>query len=184
MSRRDPATLMTATQALLAAIVAILVFWMVGAYNRMVRLRSALIERFAAVDAQCRARHALLTSQHALLSGVLVSAAPRLDALQAAARQAEAAREKAAVRPGAASAITSLRAAEDILADARARLPVQSAAGVDLAGLNTQLAEGDMALAFARREFNEGVTAYNEAVEQFPTVLLARLFGFRPAAPF
>ena len=169
--------------AVLAA-AAVLLFWMVGAYNRMVRLRSALVDGFAAVDAQCRARHALLASQHALLSGVLVSAAPRLDALQAAARQADAAREKAAVRPGAASAITSLRAAEDILADARARLPVQSAAGIDLAGLNTQLAEGDMALAFARREFNEGVAAYNEAVEQFPTVLLARLFGFRPAAPF
>ena len=175
---------MTATQALLAGFVAVVVFWMVGAYNRMVRLRSALVGRFAAVDTQCRERHALLESQHALLAGALVAAAPRLEALQAACRQADAAREKAAVRPGTASAITSLRAAEDILADARARLPVQSAAGVDLAELNARLAHGDMTLAFARREFNESVAAYNEAVDQFPTVLVARLFGFRAAAVF
>ena len=175
---------MTATQAFLAAFVAILVFWVVGAYNRIVRLRSALVERFGAVDRQCQDRRTLLEAQHALLSGVLVAAAPRLDALQAACRQADAAREKAAVRPGAAGAITSLRAAEDILADARARLPVQSAAGVDLADLNTRLAEGDMSLAFARREFNDSVAAYNEAVDQFPTLLVARLFGFRPAAAF
>jgi hypothetical protein len=28
------------------------------------------------------------------------------------------------------------------------------------------------------------VAAYNDAVGQFPTVLLSRLFGFRAAAPF
>ncbi len=175
---------MTATQALLAASAAIAVFWVVGAHNRIVRLRSTLVDRFAAVDVQCRERLVLLESQHALLSGVLVAAGPRLDALLAACRQADAAREKAAVRPGTASAVTSLRAAEDILAEARARLPVQSAAGVDLAELNARLAHGDVALAFARREFNESVVAYNGAVDQFPTVLVARLFGFRPSAVF
>lgn len=173
---------MTPTQAVLAAFAAIAVFWVVGAYNRIVRLRTALVGCFDAVDVQCRERLALLESQHGRLCGVLVAAAPRLDALQAACRQVDAAREKAAVRPGTASAITSLRAAEDILAEARARLPVQSAAGVDLAELNTRLAEGDMALAFARREFNDSVVAYNQAVAQFPTVLVAHLFGFRPAA--
>lgn len=175
---------MAATQALLAGVIAIVVFWLVGAYNRIVRLRSALIGRFAAVDVQYRERHALLESQCALLSGALVAAAPRLEALQAACRQADAAREKAALRPGAANAITRLRAAEDILADARARLPVQSAAGVDLAGLNARLANSDMAVAFARREFNESVAAYNAAVDQFPTVLVARIFGFRAGAVF
>ena len=42
--------------------------------------------------------------------------------------------------------------------------------------------ESDAALAFARREFNACVVAYNEAAAQFPTVLVARMFRFPPAA--
>ena len=99
--------------------------------------------------------------------------------MRAACRQADTAREHARARPGAASAVTSLRVAEDILADARARLPVQAIPGTDLPELNAQLAASDTALSFARAEFNAAVAAYNEAVRQFPTVLVARLFSFR-----
>jgi LemA protein len=119
-----------------------------------------------------------------MLAAGLASAGPRLDALRAACRQADAAREHARARPGAASAVTSLRVADEILADARARLPVQAIPGLDLPGLNSELALVDTALSFARSEFNAAVAAYNDAVGQFPTVLLSRLFGFRAAAPF
>ena len=74
--------------------------------------------------------------------------------------------------------------AEDILTDARARLPVQSVVGTDLPELNAKLATSDTALSFARAEFNAAVTAYNEAVRQFPTLLVAWLFNFRAAAVF
>ena len=175
---------MTATQLGAGSVGAVVVFWLVGAYNRLVRLRSALVARFGFVDEQLRARQSLLDEQLAVLATALTAAGPRLEALGAACRQADAAREHARVRPARAAALTSLRVAEDILADARARLPVQSAAGVDLPGLNLRLAESDAALAFARREFNDCVVAYNEAVQQFPTLLVAQLFAFRVAAPF
>jgi len=87
-------------------------------------------------------------------------------------------------RPGVGSVVTSLRVAEDILADARSRLPVPSMADAELPDLNARLAGSDTALAFARAEFNAAVAAYNDALRQFPTVLVAQLFGFRPAAAF
>jgi LemA protein len=175
---------MTATQITGATVAAVLLFWIVGAYNRMVSLRNALVARFVSVDELFRQRQALIETQLELLASTLTSAAPRLEALRAACRQADAAREHASRRPGAAGAVTSLRVAEDILANARARLPVQSVAGVDLPELNTRIAASDTTLSFARREFNAAVAGYNEAVRQFPTALLARLFGFRPAATF
>ena len=70
-----------------------------------------------------------------------------------------------------ASAVTSLRVAEEILADARARLPVQTMAGDELPEINAKLANDDATLDFARREFNAAVGHYNAAVRQFPTVL-------------
>ena len=173
---------MSTTQIAGGIVVAVFVFWVVGAYNRIVRLRSDVVGRFTAVDAQCRQRHDLLQTQLGLLATVLAAAAPRLEALRAACLQADAAREHARAAPGAANAVTSLRVAEEILADARSRLPVQAAAGVDLPAINARLAESDGALAFARREFNESVRVYNEAVRQFPTVLVATLFGMTPAA--
>jgi LemA protein len=175
---------MTTTEGTVTAVGAVLVFWVVGAYNRLVRLRNDLVARFTAVDERYRQRHLLLHSQLDLLSTALAAAAPRLEALRAACRQADAAREHARLRPGAASAVTSLRVADEILADARSRLPVQSVAGVDLPELNQRIAVSDTALAFTRSEFNAAVAAYNEAVRQFPTLLVARLFGFRTAAAF
>jgi LemA protein len=175
---------MTTTQGTVTAIAAVVVSWIVGAYNRLVRLRSDLVARFAVVDERYRQRHALLDRQLELLSTALAAAAPRLDALRAACRQADTAREHARARPGAASAVTSLRVAEDILADARSRLPVQSVVGTDLPELNAKLATSDTALSFARAEFNAAVVAYNEALRQFPTLLVARLFDFRSAAVF
>jgi LemA protein len=174
---------MTSTQIGIAVAGVLLVCWMVGAYNRMVSLRNVLAERFAAIDALCRSRHALIERQVELLATALAGGArPRLDALHAASRQADAARAHAQVRPAVARAVTSLRVAEEILADARARLPVQTLAGDELPVINARLASDDATLDFARREFNAAVGHYNAAVRQFPTVLVARLFGFRAGA--
>jgi LemA protein len=161
---------------------AVLLFWIVGAYNRLVGLRGAIVRQFVPVERSFAERHRLLLRQLDALAPVLVNAAPRLDALRAACGQSETACAHAKLRPGTAGAIASLRLAEDILGEARARLPVQSIAGTELSALNAQLAAADTALAFARRQFNEAVSAYNHAVRQFPTSLIVGLFQFRAAA--
>ena len=172
---------MTSTQIIWGAVAAALLFWIVGAYNRLVRLRGDIVQRFPPVDEQMTLRHGLLQQQIEAVTKALPEAMPRIDVLRAACLQVEAACAHARKRPGAAGAITSLRLADDILGEARARLPVQSVAGVDLTELNARLTASDAMLAFARRQFNESVTAYNVAVRQFPTVLIVGLFGFRGA---
>ena len=172
---------MTTTQVIVG-VIAVLLFWTVGAYNRLVRLRGAIVRQFVPVDEQFQRRHALLLQLLDALAPVLANAAPRIAGLRAACQQVEAAFAHAKVRPGAAGAVTSLRLADAILAEARARLPVPSAPGSELAGLNARLIESDVALAFTRRQFDAAVLDYNRAVKQFPTVLLVGLFGFRSAA--
>lgn len=172
------------TPWLVAALAAVLLFWTVGAYNRVVRLRTALVAAFVPVAARHRERQELLERLMALVGAAIAAAAPRVEALRAATRQAESAIEHAQRRPGSTGAITSLRVADEILADARARLPVQSLATPELPDVNAQLAAVDLALAAARRDFNAAVEVYNRAVEQFPTLLVAALFGFRTAGAF
>ena len=172
---------MSTAQISLWIAAAALLFWAVGAYNRLVRLRGAIVRQFAAVDAQFRARQALLQQLIDMLALALPHAAERLETLRAACTQADAACAHARLRPGAVGAITSLRLADDIVAEARARLPVQSMPGQALAPLNAQLAATAVTLAFARSQFNDAVEAYNFAVRQFPTLLLVGWFGFRVA---
>ena len=162
-------------------VVAVAVFWTVGAYNRLVSLRNALVRSFDPVDQQFSARHALLERQSEAIGAVLSTAAERLETLRAACLQTDMARAHAKAHPGAPGAITSLRLADDILAEARARLPVQAIGGVDMSALNAELGAADTALAFARRQFNETVLAYNHAIRQIPTRLIAAIFGFAPA---
>jgi len=171
---------MNSTPLALWIVAAVLLFWTVGAYNRLVGLRTALRQGFAAVDEQFRRRQALLQQLIDALAAGPPELAPRLDALRAACAQAEAACGRARVRPGTVGTITSLRLAESILGEARRRLPAgQLTASVP--ALQAELAAGDTTFAFACEQFNAQVEAYNRARRQFPTWLIAGLFGFRRA---
>lgn len=169
---------MSRTQLALWIAAAVLLFWSVGAYNRLVRLRNAVVEGFALVDEQFRRRQALLLQ---LADTLAAGDAAAADRLRAACAQADDACTHARTRPAAAGAITSLRLAEGILGDARRGLPETAPDDAAAAALMSELAAADPTLAFAREQFNAQVEAYNRALRQFPTWLLAGMFGFRPA---
>lgn len=170
---------MSSQAIVLGILAAVLLFWAVGAYNRMVSLRNTLLRRFTAVDEQFRGRHALLLQWADTLAG---GDAAMLDSLRAACQQAEAACTHARSRAASAGALTSLRLAEEILSQTRARLPSPEGGDEAQAALGAALAEGDTTLAFARRQFNDAVQGYNHAVGQFPTWVIAGMFGFRKAS--
>jgi LemA protein len=181
---------MSTAQITVLAVAAVLVFWAVGAYNRLMELRNHILRGFAPLDQQLGLRHTLLQRQIDALEPRLPEHLEALSALRAACAQAQAAANHARTHPGASGALNSLRLAEDILLKTRARLPLLAAEhadpahladGADLADLGKQIAAAEAALQFARNGFNDAVMEYNRAVQQFPTRLLAGLFGFRPA---
>ena len=164
-------------------VAAVLLFWAVGAYNRLVRLRNVILLRFVPVDQQLALRSELLQRQIDALAAQPDAAARELEALRAARAQVDAAWEAARRRPGAVGAINSLRVALQILAQVRERRAAEAAGAPELARLHTDLAACDNALRFAQGQFNDAVQEYNAAVGQFPTGLLAAMFQFRGAVP-
>ena len=48
--------------------------------------------------------------------------------------------------------------------------------------LTEELTSTENKVAFARQAYNDTVLDYNKAREQFPALLIAALFGFKPAA--
>ncbi len=176
---------MTPTQ--IAALVgcAVLVFWAVGAYNRLVGLRDDIAKAYVAVDAQVQNRHALLLQWAQAIQAAVGQAPALYEAALAACAQLQSAREGLRARPSALSAANHLRLAEQALAVARQHLqaewPAPQRHGLEITALADQLGVADSTLAYARSQFNATTQAYNEAIRQFPTRLVAGAFGFQAA---
>lgn len=165
---------------------AVLIFWCVGAYHRLKRLRQGLPKLFMQFDTHHRLRHEVLGRWGEVLLPLMPGAVAALESFTAALQQSQAACEHARLQPTSLQPVASLRLADEVLADARVRVLAEwtnaEGARFDGAaqGLLDELAASDASVEFARRQFNEAVQGYNGAIHQFPTVLLARPFGFRP----
>ncbi|HMC14238.1 MAG TPA: LemA family protein [Albitalea sp.] len=178
---------MTSSQIAGWTAAAVLLFWAVGAYNRLVTLRNEISRAFAPVDTQMRHRHTLLQQWVESLRPFVDHAPQQLDAVLAACGQLQTACDVVRARPSASRPMASLRVAEETLAAARTRLAAELPArpevlaGVGAVVLTEELAAADSMLAFARRHFNETIQAYNDALDQFPTWVIAGMFRFRGA---
>ena len=171
-------------------VAAILLFWAVGAYNRLVRLRAEANSAFATVDAEL-SRHIALVREHlppadgTQPASLETEGTSLWNALQGAAAQMAATLAAARTKPLDAENIGALSSAQDVLRIAWERAERDDAH--DLAGPqlpDTVLLRRAQLLLQAHAAigtFNAAVLRYNEAIAQFPALLLAWLFGFKPA---
>lgn len=176
-------------------VLGVLLFWSVGAYNRLVRLRSAALEAFATLDAQLMKLVDLLQSSLPAAASppavtqpgdLLGDVASLWDGLRSALSQFMASLAAARAHPLDRDAMAALSAAQGVLAMAWQRLQHEAH---DLAGaavpetLQLQWEQLALPARVASEHFNLAVARYNEAIAQFPALLLARLFGFKAARP-
>jgi LemA protein len=170
------------------SLAAVLLFWAVGAYNRLMRLRANANTAFAAFDAELGAQVDLIRQHLPQVAAQGVPLERDLSiwaSLHAAGSQLAASLAAARHKPLDAERVAALGAAQDALATAWARAQHDDAH--DLAGSrlpDTVLLRRDqlMRQAYgAAGQFNQAVARYNEAIAQFPAVLLAWVFGFKPA---
>ena len=86
-----------------------------------------------------------------------------------------------------AAALERYRAAQSELGNGLARLLAVSEnypdlkADNQLAALREEIASTENRIAFSRQHYNDSVTEYNSAIEQFPANIIAGMFGFRVA---
>jgi LemA protein len=161
---------------------AVLLFWALGAYKRLVRLRAQAIAAFAPLDAQFGLHVALVKNSFSKADSDL---APAVEAgLVGAALQFESSMQVARAYPLDTLAMRALQTAYETLGTSWVRLRNSPP---DLAGerlpeaLQQQWEHLSLNTDTARAEFNQRVQDYNAAIGQFPARLLARIFRFRLA---
>ena len=170
------------------ALAALLVFWAVGAYNRLVRLKNAIANAFGQIDVQLKRRYDLIPNLVDVARKYLQHEQATLEAVINARNQARAASDVARSRPANALAVTTLAAAEQALGSSLGNLFALAEAYPDLKAdqtireLSEELTSTENKVSFARQAFNDAVLDYNNAQGQFPAVLVARMFSFAPSA--
>jgi LemA protein len=180
---------MSPTQLMLLAAAAVIVFWMVGAYNRLVALRTAIGRAWAQVEQQLQQRRAAFESMlPALRESFGEADRDAAEALQGALMQVQASADAMRARPVSPESPAVLNTAEQALAAAQARVfalleyhPELRDNAPAVAGARAQLVALEPQLAFARQLFNSAAERYDEAARQFPTRVLSAIYGFGPA---
>lgn len=177
------------TQSLvLIAVCAVLLFWAVGAYNRLIRLKNIIVNAFGQIDVQLKRRYDLIPNLVEAAKKYLLHERETLEAVIAARNQARAASDAVRNRPTHAPEVLALAAAEQALGSSLGRLFAVAEAYPELKAdatireLSEELTSTENKIAFARQAYNDSVLDYNTAQAQFPTLLIARVFGFAPSA--
>jgi LemA protein len=158
---------------ILIMILLVLAFWIMSAYNTLVRLRNHRQNAFADIDVQLRQRHDLVPQLVETVKGYAGHERELLTKITQARSIAMSART-----------IDDKIVAEQELGSALQGLKVQAEAYPDLKAnqnflqLQGQLSDIENKLAAARRYFNAATTEYNTAAESFPGNLIAKNFGF------
>jgi LemA protein len=168
-------------------VLAVIVFWGAGIYNRLVTSRNGFKNAFAQIDVQLTRRNDLIPNLVETAKGYLQHERQTLEAVIAARNTAVAGLKAAAADPGSAAALTQLSGAEAGLGSALGRLFAVMEAYPDLKAssnmmqLSEEITSTENRIAFSRQAFNDAVLGYNNAREVLPNSFIASWFNFQPA---
>jgi LemA protein len=159
----------------LLGVVAVVVLWVIGAYNRLISLKNQVLNAWKQIDVQLKRRHDLIPNLVNTVKGAMTFERSTLDAVISARNRAVAA-----------SGVRQTAKAEGELSQALGRLFALTEAYPDLkatgnvAQLQEELTSTENKIGFARQLYNDVATQYNTKQQTFPTNLVA---GLAKAAP-
>ncbi len=157
------------------AVVVLLVLFLVGLYNGLVRARMACKNAWSQIEVQLKRRYDLIPNIVETVKGYASHEKGALEAVIKARQQCIDV-----------SGVAKQAAAENVLTGALRQLFALSEAYPDLkanqnfAALQEELASTENKISFARQYYNNTVENYNTRLQTFPAVMFAGLFGFTP----
>ena len=157
------------------AVIAMVVFAITAIYNGLVRARLRVDEAWSQIDVQLKRRHDLVPNLVNAVRGYMDFEQETLTAVTNA--------RAAAVSAGA-QGPTQAAAAENMLTSTlRSLFAVvenypELKANENVLALQEELTTTENRISFARQHYNATTRDYNTSIATFPSVLIARQFGF------
>ncbi len=151
----------------------LLVVFVIGIYNSLVRTRNQVDNAWSQIDVQLKRRHDLIPNLVETARGYMKHERETFEAITQARSQAVSAKT-----------VAEHSQAEGQLADALSRFMLvvenypELKANQNFLALQEELTSTENKIAFARQNYNDQVLTYNNQTQMFPSSIVAGMFGF------
>jgi LemA protein len=167
------------TLGVVAVVVLVLGFIIVGMYNGLVRARLRVKEAWSGIDVQLKRRASLVPNLVETVKGYATherEVFENVTRARAMLQQAGSPGEAAQANNMLTQTLRSLFAVAEAYPDLKAN--------ENFLELQRELSDIEEKIAYSRQFYNSNVLSYNEKTATFPTVIFANMFNFEPAEFF
>jgi LemA protein len=161
-------------------VVVILVGYLIFAYNGLVRSRNQVENAWSQIDVQLKRRIDLIPNLVETVKGYAAHERETLEAVVAARNAAMAAPDTPPAQAEANNMLTGALRQLFALSEAYPDLK----ANQNFLALQEELTATEGRVAYARQFYNDSVLTYDNKLESFPTVIVAKMFNFEPKEYF
>lgn len=161
-------------------LIAAIAFWFIGMYNRLVALRNRIENAWSQIDVQLKRRIDLIPNLVETVKGYAAHEKETFERVIQA--------RSAMVNAG--SNVTAQAQADNLMTGALKSLFAVAEAYPELKAnqnfmmLQEELSGTEGKIAYSRQFYNDTVLQYDNAIEMFPTNILAGMFSFQPKPYF
>lgn len=158
---------------IILAVVVVLVLWVIGAFNSLVRAHNRVKEAWSDINVQLRRRHDLIPNLVETVKGYVAHEAGVLEAVT-----------KARTEAVSAGSLEQKGQAENMLSGALGKLFALSEAyptlkaNENFAKLQDELTDTEDKIQASRRFYNSNVMEFNTKIQVFPNNMIASSLGF------
>ncbi|HWP30292.1 MAG TPA: LemA family protein [Fimbriimonadales bacterium] len=160
-------------------VIVLIALTLIGMYNSLVGLRQQVKNAWSQIDVQLKRRYDLIPNLVETVKGYMKYEQETLEKVMQARAQALSA---SGVRQQAEAENALTRALGGLFALAENYPELK--ASQTMAQLQEELRSTENKIAFARQFYNDSVMQYNTKLQQFPTNIIAGMFGFKPEELF
>jgi len=155
-------------------IILLLVFWLIGIYNSLVRLRNQVKNAWSQIDVQLKRRYDLIPNLIETVKGYMKHEAGTLEKItmyRAQAMEADSMGEKSKAEGMLSNALGQLKIAVENYPDLKAN--------TNFLALQEELTSTENKISFSRQNYNDQVLFYNNKIQMFPSNIVAGMFSFK-----